>query len=70
VALTLTATLTGATTSDLEIALDEVKRLTREGYQSGHSQNDSGSFTFSIDGHEEDPPPADQDEARTQGEGH
>jgi hypothetical protein len=67
VALTLTATLTGSTTSDLEIALDEVQRLTSEGYETGHNRNDSGSFTFSIDGHEEDPPPAEQPEAREQG---
>lgn len=51
--LTMTIKITGNATSDLEAALDEVKRLTGEEYLSGHNSNDTGSFSFGITGEEE-----------------
>lgn len=47
---TFTIEVSGATQSDVEIAIDEVKRLVSEGYQSGSNENDTGSFSFDSSG--------------------
>lgn len=44
----ITITLRGNNDGDLESALDEVLRLLREGYQSGHNSNESGAFYFTT----------------------
>ncbi len=46
--LTLTVTITGATDGDIEYAISEVNRLVGEGYTSGHSRNDTGSYQFDV----------------------
>ena len=38
----------GADDSDLETALQEVTRLTQQGFTSGHDKNDTGGFAFAI----------------------
>lgn len=43
-----TIELTGETTDDLLIALDEVKRNIESGCTSGFNRNDTGRFTFDI----------------------
>ncbi len=43
---TYTITITGQSSYDIEIALDEVKRLIEEGYGSGLDSNDTGNFFF------------------------
>lgn len=43
----------GKTFRDLELALDEVKRLVAQEYLSGFNSNDTGRFTFDITGEEE-----------------
>lgn len=45
---TCTIELEGETTEDLEIAIDEVKRLLSEGYFSGFNSNENGSYSFSM----------------------
>lgn len=45
----LTVEVVGADDSDLEFGLEEVLRLVKEAYSSGHNSNGSGSFSFSID---------------------
>jgi hypothetical protein len=44
----LTVEASGDTAEDLAIALEEVIRLIREGFQSGQGSNESGCFNFSI----------------------
>ena len=44
----------GQTTSDIEFALEEVLHLVRNGSLSGFNSNDTGRFSFSITGEEED----------------
>lgn len=46
--LTAKIELHGDTERDIELALDEVRRLVSEGYTSGHNRNDTGKFTFTI----------------------
>lgn len=52
--LVVTATITGKTTGDLDLALDELKRLLSEGYTSGANSNDSGGYQFSSFGETEE----------------
>jgi hypothetical protein len=54
-AMKLTSTIEGQTTSDLEVALEEVHRLIAEGNTSGFNRNDTGRFEFSIEGSEDAP---------------
>lgn len=44
----------GKTLSDLEFALDEVKRKVEETYRSGFDSNEDGSYQFEITGEEEE----------------
>jgi hypothetical protein len=48
--LDLTINIEGHTESDLEIALQEVKRIVSEGCLSGFNSNSTGSFKFNING--------------------
>ncbi len=50
--LKLEIKITGKTTGDLEIALDEVRRLVGETYLSGANDNDTSSYSFDITGEE------------------
>lgn len=52
---TLRITINGKTDGDLENSLDEVKRVFETGCTSGFDANDTGNFTFSIEGEEEYP---------------
>lgn len=45
----LTVEVIGSDDSDLEFGLEEVLRLVKEAYSSGHNSNGSGSFNFSIE---------------------
>ena len=47
---TFTVTIDGDQSSDIEIALEEVKRLVEEGYTSGLNSNDTGRFSFESTG--------------------
>lgn len=49
-AMKLTSAIKGETTGDLEIALEEIRRLIAEGNTSGSNRNDFGGFEFEIDG--------------------
>ncbi|MCR8994609.1 hypothetical protein [Brevibacillus laterosporus] len=42
--------LNGKTMSDIEDALEEAKRKISEGFGSGFDSNDSGSYSFQVDG--------------------
>jgi len=58
--------ITGDRWSDLEVALDEVKRRIGEEYTSGHESNSSGSYSFNVSGEpvkEDETDEADEDEA-------
>jgi hypothetical protein len=46
--LTVTIKLTGKTACDIELAIDEVKRLLSDGYLSGRNENDCGSYSFDV----------------------
>ena len=46
--------INGKRTDDLTIALQEVTRMIREGYTSGHDSNDDGNYEFDINGKEEE----------------
>lgn len=48
--LTAIITLNGHTRSDLELALEEVKRLINEGFIEGRSVNGTGSYSVNITG--------------------
>lgn len=48
--LKLKATIEGETTGDLELALEEVTKLVSGEYTSGRDGNDTGSFSFEIEG--------------------
>lgn len=52
---TLSITAEGHTQNDIELALMEAKRLVEMGFQSGADSNDTGSFSFSVTGEEEEP---------------
>lgn len=52
--LTLAIDITGKTTSDLELALEEVTRLVLEDNLLSFGSNESGSFHFDITGDEEE----------------
>jgi hypothetical protein len=52
--LKVTITLEGKQDSDIENALNEVKRLLSEGYKSGFNKNESSNFNFSTEGEEEE----------------
>lgn len=43
----------GKSTGDLLLALDEVRRLVEDTFLSGFDSNDSGRFSFTIEGKEE-----------------
>lgn len=45
--------ITGNTSGDLGLAMEEVARLVAEGYLCGHNGNDTGSFTFDITGEDD-----------------
>ena len=60
--LELTVTVSGKTTGDLELALQETTRLVVQGYVSGKNSNDSAEFYFDRTGEEED---ADEDNELT-----
>jgi hypothetical protein len=47
--------LTGFTMTDIELALDEAKRVLMAGNQIGFNQNDSGSYEINVDGEELEP---------------
>ncbi|ALA07305.1 hypothetical protein SECTIM467_181 [Brevibacillus phage SecTim467] len=47
--------LNGKTMSDIEDALEEAKKKILEGYGSGFDSNDSGSYSFQVDGEEDKP---------------
>ena len=51
----LTATCSGSSLEDIEIALEEVLRHAKEGYLSGFGSNDAGAFSFSISQHHTTP---------------
>lgn len=51
---TYNITVEGKTESDIEIAIEEVLRLVKQGYFSGSNSNDSGSHNFSSEGDYED----------------
>jgi len=52
---TYTITVSGETESDVEISINEAKRLISEGYGSGLNSNDTASFSFESEGeYEED----------------
>lgn len=42
----ITITMRGDDEHECELALDEVVRLLREGYTSGHNSNDTSAFYF------------------------
>lgn len=44
----LICTVHGESTEDLAIALEEVLRLTRDGFLSGFNDSDTGNFEFTI----------------------
>lgn len=48
--LNLTIKIKGHTGSDLEYALEEVKRLVSEGFHWGFDSNSTGKFNFQIKG--------------------
>lgn len=50
----LSITISGRTISDLEYAIDEVKRLVSQGYMSGFDSNDDGEYSFQLTGEEEE----------------
>jgi hypothetical protein len=45
-----TITVQGKSQSDIEMALDEVKKLIQEDFYSGMNSNDTGEFSFDSDG--------------------
>ena len=45
----LTIEVVGREDGDLEFVLEEVLRLVKEGYTSGHNSNGSGNFRFSTE---------------------
>lgn len=49
-----TITVTGESQSDVEIALEEVLRLVREGYLHGHNSNETGEFFLESTGEYEE----------------
>lgn len=51
--LRLQLQVTGATTDDLVIALEEATRLARQGYLRGQNRNEAGSYVFDVAGSEE-----------------
>lgn len=52
--LELKVEITGATTSDLELALEEVQSLITNGNTSGFNSNETGRFRFDVSGEEAD----------------
>lgn len=50
----LNITIEGDSTSDLEMALDEVRRLLAQGCTSGNNSNDTGRFSFDVSGENPD----------------
>ena len=46
--LVLTITVTALTTSDFDLALDEIKKQVRSGFTEGMNKNDSGKYRFDI----------------------
>ena len=44
----LTVTTSGQTLDDIEIALEEVLRLIRDGYESSWGNNDTGAYGFQL----------------------
>jgi hypothetical protein len=52
-ALSVTINATGDTMGDIELAIDEAKRLIASGMTSGGDRNESGSFQIDVTGEEE-----------------
>jgi hypothetical protein len=44
----LKVTASGQTLDDIEIALEEVLRLIRDGYVSSNGNNDTGAYSFDL----------------------
>ena len=44
----LEVTASGQTLDDIEIALEEVLRLIRDGFESGNGNNDTGAYSFGL----------------------
>lgn len=63
--LKFSAIAEGQTSGDLELALEQMLRLVREGFTSGADKNDTGRYTFTVDGEEGPPAPVDPDEFLT-----
>jgi len=53
--LTGTIEFNGQSLSDVELAIDEAKRRILDEFRSGHDRNESGSFSFSVEGEAEEP---------------
>ena len=53
--LTATIQLTGSTREDLLLALDEVAAKIGDDYTTGSDRNETGSYTFEVDGSEQEP---------------
>ena len=51
--LELTIKITGKTTGDLELALEQVNNQLSEGYIEGFDRNENGRYSFKIQGEEE-----------------
>lgn len=51
---TLSIEIEGKTVSDLTMAIDEVKGVVEQGYQSGSNENDTGSYSFTRSGEDEE----------------
>ena len=60
--LELNVAINGKTLTDLEMALDEVKRAVCQGYLTGANRNDDGNYSFTVAGEEEPDPDGDEDE--------
>jgi hypothetical protein len=46
----LSLTIEGATEEDIEVAMEEVLRLLKDGFTSGLGSNESGSYSFTVQG--------------------
>lgn len=52
--LKVTIEATGHTRGDLTLAIQEALNRIENGYTTGMDRNETGSFTFAVDGQEED----------------
>jgi hypothetical protein len=51
---TLSIEIEGKTVGDLVMAIDEAKKAVEQGYQSGSNENDTGSYSFTRSGEDEE----------------